>query len=242
MTTSAQAWPFAITRAMRTDYRLVAAPDFLLHSGQAADLSAAANGNVDPDCVYLRPCSSPDGTELWCAYRSVPLLAADVDRPGDTALDEFGRPIRLIEGIVCQQRPDAVLGQGLFHHVHPSLVPTLTRFYAEDSATFRAVPTLRFFLSDVSAGEPMRLREQARLQLRKGGLPAPSGRFPDPIAVRAPVPTGHGSSQPGGRTGEAATSGQQGSHSSDHALLERIHHAVAGRGHMSPFSSRCSED
>lgn len=63
MTTSARAWPFAMTRAMRTDYRLVAAPDFLLHSGQAAGLNAAANGNIDPDCVHLRPCSGPEGLE-----------------------------------------------------------------------------------------------------------------------------------------------------------------------------------
>lgn len=63
MTTSARAWPFAMTRVMRTDYRLVAAPDFLLHSGQAAGLNAAANGNIDPDCVHLRPCSGPEGLE-----------------------------------------------------------------------------------------------------------------------------------------------------------------------------------
>lgn len=90
-----QAWPFLVSRNKTVDYRTVVAPDFMIDARAAGLLANKTSGDLSE-----RPRNKLIDTSLGLltlAYRVVPAT-----EQGMAYLDEYGRPILWIEGVVLK--------------------------------------------------------------------------------------------------------------------------------------------
>lgn len=200
-------WPFTITRAVRTGFTIVVAPDFLVDADRHHLLADVAGGEVSQEHVYLREYRDRGSVRLWLLYRVVYLTKEDVG--GDEGFDAQNRRTPLIEGVVCRTRPDFDVTDELFTRVHELCGPTVWAFYTKDSESFPVKPAPPF--GAPTSGYVLRIVQQdpyvseRNLQVALRGHhsrplpgPAPAGRAP----ATAVGPAGLG--RPGGTGGRGA--------------------------------------
>lgn len=105
-------WPFLVARGRRRGYRVLLVPDVLAEAGQAGVLADGLRGDTVPGSPpRVETLSVPDVGRLSCAYRTERLGGRDPagDRVVDSTspvLDEHGRPLEILYGIVCSTDDD----------------------------------------------------------------------------------------------------------------------------------------
>ncbi|MFE3017576.1 hypothetical protein [Streptomyces sp. NPDC059256] len=170
------AWPFAITRSVRTGFRIVVAPDFLVEAEQHDLLSDAAGGTVSEDVVYRREFRDRGAVRLWLLYRVVYLRGGDVGRDDD--FDRHTRRTPLIEGVVYRSGPGPDATDAFFTLLHDLCLPTVRAFYLADSATFplhRSLP-----IAAAGTGRTLRVEAQTPYLSERNVQAALRGRHPRP--------------------------------------------------------------
>lgn len=185
--TTHRAWPFAITRSVRTGFRIVVAPDFLVEAKQHSLLADAAGGEVSDEVVYRREYHDRGAERLWLLYRVVYLKKEDVGLG-----DEFDRRDRrtpLIEGLVLRTRPGFEATGELFALVHEACLSTVREFYLEDSGTFPVHRSEE--LPEVpDTGQPLRIKDQAPYVSERNLEAALPGRRLQPHPAAKPARVG----------------------------------------------------
>jgi len=150
-------WPFLVSAGLVRDYTVLVAPDFLVAGGEQG-LLGIAGGAVDGGPIESRTVRTSSGRLLALSYAARLLTAEDST---GTVADEFGRPLRLVVGVVTD-RSRATDPTRDLARAEEVVLPAYRRFRADESA-YRVEPSHR---------EPM----------RSLGLPEPEG-LPAPVAV-----------------------------------------------------------
>ena len=158
-------WPFLVSAGLVRDYTVLVAPDFLVADGEQG-LLGIAGGAVDGGPIESRTVRTSSGRLLALSYAA--RLLTSEDSSGAVA-DEFGRPLRLVVGVVTD-RSRATDPTRDLARAEEVVLPAYRRFRADESA-YRVEPSHR---------EPMR-----SLGLREPeGLPAPVPvPYAEPVAV-----------------------------------------------------------
>lgn len=161
-------WPFLVAAGRVRDYSVLIAPDFLVASGEQGLLGIAGSA-VEGAPVESRSVRTPSGRVLNLSYAARLLTPADLGAgsgdpaDGRSVVDEFGRPLRMVVGMVTDGGtlvdPTADLARA-----ERAVLPAYRRFWA-DEAAYRVEP---------SPGEPV----------RSFGRIEP----PPPVPAPAPVP------------------------------------------------------
>ena len=147
-------WPFLVSAGLVRDYTVLVAPDFLVADGEQG-LLGIAGGAVDGGPIESRTVRTSSGRLLALSYAARLLTSEDWS---GTVADEFGRPLRLVVGVVTD-RSRATDPTRDLARAEEVVLPAYRRFRADESA-YRIEPSHR---------EPMR-----SLGLREPeGLPAP---------------------------------------------------------------------
>ena len=147
-------WPFLVSAGLVRDYTVLVAPDFLVAGGEQG-LLGIAGGAVDGGPIESRTVRTSSGRLLALSYAARLLTSED---SSGTVADEFGRPLRLVVGVVTD-RSRATDATRDLARAEEVVLPAYRRFRADESA-YRVEPSHR---------EPMR-----SLGLREPeGLPAP---------------------------------------------------------------------
>ncbi|MEW2136995.1 hypothetical protein AB0892_10400 [Streptomyces sp. NPDC005409] len=94
------AWPFLVARGRHRGYRTLLAPDFLLADGDYGVLDDSVTPGRVPEQVQVVPVVTRSGRHLTVVHTTHQVTAADVD---EAPRDEFGRPLRLMYGFVCEE-------------------------------------------------------------------------------------------------------------------------------------------
>ncbi len=89
-------WPFLVSAGLVRDYTVLVAPDFLVADGEQG-LLGIAGGAVDGGPIESRTVRTSSGRLLALSYAARLLTAEDST---GTVADEFGRPLRLVVGVV----------------------------------------------------------------------------------------------------------------------------------------------
>ncbi|MGW1956971.1 hypothetical protein ACWCPI_30175 [Streptomyces sp. NPDC001920] len=134
-----QVWPFALTRSVTTGFRIVAAPDFLMHGGRYALLHDVTAGDPADDAVYRREYRGQGPETLYLLYRVVHLKACDVGLDGEYAMSG-PRRTPLVEGIVCRTPPGPSATQELFAEVHRRCKADVRAFFEADTTAHPVAP------------------------------------------------------------------------------------------------------
>jgi hypothetical protein len=108
---SPRGWSFLVARGRRKGYRTLLAPDFLVRGGAQELLSrASAADSLDPGEMRTVEIDDPHGEPLTVCFRTEQVAPADVGaaRDGDrpVALDQHGRPLEMLYGVVAASRLD----------------------------------------------------------------------------------------------------------------------------------------
>lgn len=106
-TTTAQAWPFVVSRKRWVDWQPMVAPRFMVAGGGEYLLVHAADpGDApSPSPVFERIVSTRRYGDLTLVAKSLPATADLIGGPqGEQLRDQAGRPIQLIEGLVLRGR------------------------------------------------------------------------------------------------------------------------------------------
>ena len=147
-------WPFLVSAGLVRDYTVLVAPDFLVAGGEQG-LLGIAGGAVDGGPIESRTVRTSSGRLLALSYAARLLTSED---SSGTVADEFGRPLRLVVGVVTDRSRATDPSRDLAR-AEEVVLPAYRRFRADESA-YRVEPSHR---------EPMR-----SLGLREPeGLPAP---------------------------------------------------------------------
>jgi hypothetical protein len=164
-----RAWPFAIGAGRRLDYRVLAAPDFLVTGSDFGALAERAGSGGGEARVSIGVVRTAAGRELGMAWTESGLTLDDVGEaepvPGGSqrpVRDEYGRALRLIHGFVLGQGDRVAAGD-----VDPA---DLERSRQAGLAAYRR------FLAD----------EEGFRVLSQPAFPARSRIRPAPVAVPAP--------------------------------------------------------
>jgi hypothetical protein len=158
-------WPFLVSAGLVRDYTVLVAPDFLVAGGEQG-LLGIAGGAVDGGPIESRTVRTSSGRLLALSYAARLLTSED---SSGTVADEFGRPLRLVVGVVTDRSRATDPSRDLAR-AEEVVLPAYRRFRADESA-YRVEPSHR---------EPMR-----SLGLREPeGLPAPVAvPYREPVAV-----------------------------------------------------------
>ena len=140
-------WPFLVAAGRVRDYAVLVAPDFLVASGEQGLLGAVGSA-VEGGPVESRSVRTSSGRALTLAYAARLLTPGDLGSgelaEGSSVLDEFGRPLRIVVGMVTDGAPvvDPAVDVA---RAERSVLPAFRRFWA-DEAAYRVEP---------SPGEPV---------------------------------------------------------------------------------------
>jgi hypothetical protein len=104
------AWPFLIGRAKHAGYRVVVVPDFMADAASVDALSGAARDvRLPRDTACARELRGLECGPVTVVYRSFSPRADDYGLGEDALTDGFGRPVRVIEGVVLRSAAAAGL-------------------------------------------------------------------------------------------------------------------------------------
>ncbi|MEU5399130.1 hypothetical protein ABZ348_07510 [Streptomyces sp. NPDC005963] len=211
------AWPFAITRSVKTGFRIVVAPDFLVDAEQHHLLSDAAGGTVSEDVVYRREFRDRGAVRLWLLYRVVYLRGGDVGLDDD--FDRHTRRTPLIEGVVYRSGPGPEATDAFFTLLHELCLPTIRAFYLEDSSSFPLYRSLP--IAAAGTGRTLRVEAQTPYLSERNVQAALRGRHPRSDGPFLP-------SQEEARVGPGATDGVGGGDRPTGDLADPVHGPQGG--------------
>lgn len=124
-----QAWPFLVSRNKTIDYRTVVAPDFMVDTKTAGLIANKVSSDLTKEPRY-KLIDAPLGL-LTLVYRVIP--ATDQDEP---RLDDFGRPILWIEGLVLKgDFTDYAIPSEIFQVVHIGLEKDYQEFWSSTTSS-----------------------------------------------------------------------------------------------------------
>jgi hypothetical protein len=137
---SIEAWPFLVSRNAVFDYRVIVAPQYMVDNKVTSLLAKAASGDfTQPMSAIYREIHHPnpkvgDLSLLFC------ILQANTRHLGleenEALKDEYGRPIRLIEGLVVRGRlPKIVVTQSDLERAHMLMRKDYLAFWNETIST-----------------------------------------------------------------------------------------------------------
>jgi hypothetical protein len=138
---------FAIARGRRAGYRVLMAPEFLVQmrrTGLLADLASA--GHPDGKVVHADPVTV-QGRRFSLSYASRTVTDADLDEPalqrlGSPPLDAFGRPLRIIYGLVRDGDAGGAVAPADLDRAEQDAIAAFRAFVADESGyRLRASPS-----------------------------------------------------------------------------------------------------
>ncbi|MEY2441521.1 MAG: trehalose/maltose transport system substrate-binding protein [bacterium] len=201
MTEVAQGWPFLVARGRRVGYRTVLAPPFLpgVHAEALGRATGALPGAAAPQIVEV---DDPQAGRLSVGYRSQQLTGADLaeiprgelltdDR--DQLLDEHGRPLEIVYGVVAREPLEAPLHPGDLATAREQAIASYGRFLADEDG------------HRVEASTPFALRTGDR---RRAAPPRGAGTAPDGAAGAGAIARDSSGSSAGGTAGAPPAPGR----------------------------------
>jgi len=127
-------WPFLVARGRRVGYRVVLAPDFLVHNRQHHLLAEHVGaGPTGPGGRSVVEVPATGFGPLVVTYREEPAGAAEL-LPGsapDTLRDRHGRPLELLYGVVTAGPPEPVDDRDLAE-ARDAAIEAYRRFLADE--------------------------------------------------------------------------------------------------------------
>jgi hypothetical protein len=139
-------WPFLVSAGQVRDYGVLVAPDFLVASGEQGLLGVVGSA-VEGGPVETTTVRTSTGHQLSLAYAARPLTAADVGSTdgigtdGSSVLDEFGRPLRIVVGVVTEH-PRATDPAPDLERAEATVLAAYRRFRTNEAA-YRVEPSRR---------------------------------------------------------------------------------------------------
>jgi len=170
------AWPFVVTRNRLLDWRPIVAPDFMIAKGGEYLLVHGADpgDGPTPSPLFERILSSERYGDLTLLARSLQATADLIGgSPQQQLLDQAGRPIQLIEGLVLPGRHPGctVRWAGQFGHVDALAHQAFPAFWQSEDEAAAPVPSLP--LTETSA-PPTGMGSAAQPDARPDDLPLAS--------------------------------------------------------------------
>jgi hypothetical protein len=144
-------WPFLVSAGLVRDYTVLVAPDFLVAGGEQG-LLGIAGGAVDGGPIESRTVRTSSGRLLALSYAARLLTSED---SSGTVADEFGRPLRLVVGVVTDRSRATDPSRDLAR-AEEVVLPAYRRFRADESA-YRVEPSHREPMRSLGLREPERL-------------------------------------------------------------------------------------
>ncbi|MGW7453909.1 hypothetical protein [Streptomyces sp. NPDC054787] len=143
------AWPFLVARGRHRGYRTLLAPDFLLADGDYGVLDDSVTPGAVPEQVQVVPVVTRSGRRLTVVHTTHQVTAADVD---EAPRDEFGRPLQLMYGFVCEEGRLAAPDPADLDACRATALAVYRRFLGDEEG-FTVEPGRRFALrSAVTSG------------------------------------------------------------------------------------------
>jgi hypothetical protein len=133
-------WPFLVSAGRVRDYSVLVAPDFLVASGEQG-LLGVTGAAVEGDGVKISTVQTSSGRQLFLAYAARLVTPEDagpaggVVDPADWVADEFGRPLRVVVGVLADH-PRATDPTADVERAEQSVLDSYRRFRT-DEATWR---------------------------------------------------------------------------------------------------------
>jgi hypothetical protein len=193
-------WAFLVARGRRKGYRTVLAPDFLVAHNLHSLLSESAGGDSpDMDGRLAVEIDNGEVGHMSLTYRTEQLrsddLGKDSDKDNELVLDEHGRPLELLYGVVSRHQPPSGVDERDLQRARAEAFGSYRRFLAEED-TFRVDGSSFFPLHGSDAPTPRSDNDRPALE-RPGAAevlrPAPEvARPPDVSTARSaasPPPT-----------------------------------------------------
>jgi hypothetical protein len=134
------AWPFLFGRGRTVDYRPILVPAFLAEKNGRSLLSIIGKDAevTEPGHAAWRRIDSERLGPLLVVFRVIRPRERDVARPGsqpdDFLLDQFGRPLTLVAGVITQNEytPGVASTASLLNTASAVLIPAFQEFWAND--------------------------------------------------------------------------------------------------------------
>jgi hypothetical protein len=172
-------WPFLVARGRRVGYRVVLAPDFLVHTRQHHLLAEHVGaGPAGPDGRSVVELPATGFGPLVVTYREEPAAAAEL-LPGsesDILRDRHGRPLELLYGVVTGSPPEPVDG-GDLATARAAAIEAYRRFLADEEGadvqpspgfTPDAMPPQRKVTEVARQDRPVPVRRPVPVDPRRG--------------------------------------------------------------------------
>jgi hypothetical protein len=178
----AYGWSFLVARGRRRGYCTILAPDFLARRGLQEVLSESAGGSPEGG-VHQLELDQPGVGPITLVYESEQPAAGELDG-GAPALDEHGRPLEILYGIVSRDRLDGRVDAGDLRNARSEALNSYRRFLAEEDG-FEIDTSKRFGLHGVVARRAPVRTEPRPPKAARERRSAPAGRAPFGLAALA---------------------------------------------------------
>lgn len=177
-------WPFLVAAGRVRDYAVLVAPDFLVASGEQGLLGAVGSA-VEGGPVESRSVRTSSGRALTLSYAARLLTPADLGSDelaeGSSVLDEFGRPLRIVVGMVTDGAP-VVDPAADVARAEQAVLPAYRRFWA-DEAAYRVEPSPGEPVLAFGRFEPLPVEPAPVPMPAPAPFPAPSRRTSSPALL-----------------------------------------------------------
>jgi hypothetical protein len=143
-------WAFLVAHGRRKGYRTVLAPDFLVEHNLHGLLSEyAVVDSSDASGRHAAEITNDEVGHLSLTFRAERLSSRDLYEStvtdADLVLDEYGRPLRFLYGIVAQHEPPNGIDEHDLRRVRAEAL-TSYRLFLEDEETFQVAASRSFEL------------------------------------------------------------------------------------------------
>lgn len=196
------AWPFLFGRGRTVDYRPILVPSFLAENNGRNLLSIIGQDEevTAPGHAALRRIDSERLGPLLVVFRVIRPRERDVARSrsqsGDFLLDQFGRPLTLVAGVITQNEyaPDIASTASLLNAAGAVLIPAFQEFWASDDEASPPQESKPLLLdtTGIAAAQPQGNVEpgsglEPRLVTQLDQLPPLKWEPPDRPYIEAPL-------------------------------------------------------
>lgn len=176
----ASRWPFLVARGRHTGYRTLLAPDFLTECRLHGQLSDKAHADV-PARVHQTSVDSAEVGRLTLIYRTERLAPPDLE--GATSehrpvVDEHGRPLQMLYGIVTRWPPSAPADERDLAVARAAALISYRRFLTDEDG----------YDVDASTAFPLHTSLAQRGQTREPNPPSPPPPAPPPTPAPLTLP------------------------------------------------------
>ncbi|MEU7551330.1 hypothetical protein AB0B01_03025 [Streptomyces sp. NPDC044571] len=151
-------WPFLVARGRYHGYRTLLAPDVLLAARDYGVLDDSLVPSTVEDQAQVMQVVTAGGRPLTVVHATHRVTAADVAEPGTEALDrpprdEYGRPLALMYGYVCEGGGDVAPQQADLAFCRETALGVYRRFLGDEEG-FAVEPGPAFPLRSAVAVSP----------------------------------------------------------------------------------------